>query len=274
MHTCYTCIMIDLQAAGLTPTETRCYETLLSVEDYKPSELASIVHETRTNCYKILDKLVGYGLVERFKKGKILHYRAGNPTRLLELARERRIAQEHAERDLELHVQDLITDYAKTHEQPGVRYFTGRDGIKEIYADQVKVGKPIHFINTIAGIDFYSYQNMHNLRMMAVHAGIPRHALTPDTKLAHSNYKETDKKFLLERTWLAENDYTAPVEWGVYGDKTYVISFGTEAMSMTIENSQIAESFRQIFKLLDRGQRSQPWYSELPRLAQKNAIAE
>lgn len=257
--------MIDLQAAGLTPTEAKCYEALLRVPDTKPSDLAKIVHETRTNCYKVLDKLCVYELAERFEKGKINYYRATNPARLLQLARERRAAQERAEAQLETHVTALTREYVKTHEQPGVRHYNGRDGIAALYADQVAAGKPIHFINTLAGIDFYTYDHMHNLRMLAVKAGIPRYALTPESDLLPADYQAKDAEYLLHRTWLRADDYTAPVEWGVYGDKTYIISFGTEAMGMTIESPQIADSFRQLFTLIDKGQRTQPWYDSLPR---------
>lgn len=263
--------MTTLEAAGLNETEAKCYEALIELHESKPSELARIVNETRTNCYKVLDKLVEYKLAERLENAATLRYRATNPSRLLELARERRAAQAEAEERLEARVKALLGSYAKAHEQPGVRYFVGKKEIKEIFTDQIKVGKPIYFIHTIAGIDFYSYEQMHDLRMMAVHAGIRRRALTPDTPKATVNYKETDKRFLLERTWMQESDYTAPVEWGCYGDTTYIISFGEEALGMTIQSSQIAEGFRQLFRLLERGQRAQPWYDELPRLAQKSA---
>jgi sugar-specific transcriptional regulator TrmB len=262
--------MIDLSAAGLSPTEAKCYKALLEIHDCKPAELARIVNETRTNCYKVLDSLVRHKLAERFEKGKIYYYRATNPVQLLELSRQRRAALDKAETELQAQVKNLQQEYTTKHEQPGVRYYSGQEGIRELYSDQVKDKAPISFINTVAGIDFYSYQNMHDLRMLAVNAGIPRSALTPDTALAHSTYQETDKKFLLHRTWLQEDDYTAPVEWGVYGNKIYIVSFGTEAMGISIESQQIAEGFRQIFALLERGQRSQPWYSELPRLARNH----
>lgn len=263
--------MIDLHAAGLTATEANCYQALLTHTSIKPSELAEIVHETRTNCYKILDKLVGYKLAERVTTEKVLHYRAANPTQLLQLARKRRAEQEQAEQELEVHVKSLLRSYSTTHEQPGIRYFEGEKEITEIYADQVKSGQPICFMHTIAGIDFYGYQRMHDLRMMAVNAKIPRWAITPDTKLAHANYRETDKKFLLHRTWLKEIDYTAPVEWGTYGNKMYIISFGKEAMGLTIESNEIANAFRQVFALIERGQRLLPDYASLPKLAQKEA---
>lgn len=258
--------MTNFEAAGLTQTEAKCYIALLDVAEMKPSELARIVNESRTNCYKILDKLCEYRLVERFNKGKISHFRASNPTRLLELARERRAAAEQAEQALEQEVHSLNQAYITKHEQPGVQHFTGPDGIAKIYADQITVGRPIYFVNTLAGIDFYSYETMHQLRMQAVKAGLRREALTPDTPLINSDFVQTDARYLLQRTWLRSQDYTAPIEWGAYGDKLYIISFGTEAMGTVIENKNIAESFRQLFKIMKRGQRNQPWYDTLPRL--------
>src|SRR3954466_7788124 len=118
---CYTPYMIDLSAAGLSPTEAKCYTALLDKAEWKPSELAKSVNETRTNCYKILDNLVAAGLAERFDKDKKLHYRATNPSHLLELARTRRMEQEKAEKELELQTNSLLSSYFKIHEQPGIQ---------------------------------------------------------------------------------------------------------------------------------------------------------
>src|SRR5438045_498063 len=104
-----------LQAAGLNETEAKCYEALLELTDTKPAELAKLVNETRTNCYKILDTLTALGLAERFEKGKLWHYRATNPVRLLELARKRRAEQEQSEQELELRVQKLSRNYLTAH---------------------------------------------------------------------------------------------------------------------------------------------------------------
>lgn len=263
--------MIDLSAVGLNDTEAKCYSALLAKKEWMPALLAQEIKESRTNCYKLLDKLAEVGLAERFDKNKKLHYRATNPARLVQLLHERREAEAKARRELEIGVQDLMDEYLKVHEQAGVRYFQGKEDLKKIYEDQVADKRPIYFINALSAIDYYGYGHMHTLRMLPVKAGIPRHTITPDTKKAHANWQEVDQKALLARTWLKEDDYTAPVEWGAYGNKVYIVSFGEEASGMIIESPQIADSFRQLFKLLDRGQRAQPWYHQLPRLAQKQA---
>jgi len=263
--------MIDLSAVGLSDTEAKTYTALISRKDWRPADLAKEIKESRTNCYKLLDKLVEYKLAERVDKSKKLHYRSTNPTQLIQLVHEQRANQEKKQRELELSVQSLMGDYLKIHEQAGVRFFQGKDDLENIYADQVATKEPIYFVHTLSGIDFYGYNHMHDLRMMAVNARIPRLALTPDTAKATTDWKETDDRFLLKRTWLESGDYTAPVEWGAYGNKLYMISFGAEAVGMIIESQQIADSFKQLFKLLDRGQRLRPDYNKLPNLARKKA---
>jgi DNA-binding MarR family transcriptional regulator len=259
--------MIDLSAAGLSPTETKCYTALLVKADWKPSDLAKTVNETRTNCYKILDKLVGLGLAERFDKAKKLHYRATNPSRLFELGREQRMQYENSEKQLELNAQELITEYVKVHEQPGVSYYQGQAEIGKIF-DMISHSKTdVDFVHTRSGDDFYGEKTMHNLRMLAVNNKVARRALTPDTEIATSDYKTFDPTVLLKRTWLRQRDYSAPVEWGAFEDKLYIISYGQEALGIVIQSQPIADAFRQLFRLMEAGQQSQPWYNTLPRHA-------
>ncbi len=259
--------MINLTASGLNETEAKTYTTLLSKSAWKPSELAKAVGETRTNMYKILDKLVDAGLAEKFDKAKVFHYRANNPARLTELARIRKESQFQAEKDLALSVENLMHDYIKVHEQPGVEYFHGLDQITRIFEQLARSQTDIHFVHTRAGDDFYSPRNMHNLRMLAVNNKVWRHALTPDTDIATSDYETFDPTVYLQRTWLRQRDYEAPVEWGSFEDKLYIIAYGSEAMGVVIQSKPIADAFVQLFKIMENGQRAQQWYRSLPQHA-------
>lgn len=264
--------MIDLSAAGLSSTEAKCYTALLARREWKPADLAKNVNETRTNTYKILDNLVTLGLAERFDKDKKLHYRATNPSNLLQLARDRRTAQEKAEKELESNTEELLASYYKVHEQPGVRFFQGREGIRQIFSEIAQSKDTVNFINTAAGIDFYGFAEMHSLRMMAVQAGVKRRALTPDTAAAPKDYREKDPLVLLERTWLKNKDYTSPVEWGAFDDKLFIISYGNDALGMIIQSQQITDAFKQLHALLERGQKLLPDYTSLPQAAQASEV--
>ena len=263
--------MINLSAAGLSMTESDCYKALLSKATWKPAELAKYVNMTRTNCYKILDNLVALRLASRFDKDKKLHYRATNPSRLLELAREQKMARDQAEADLQLAAETLTRSYYQTLEQPAVRYFQGEEEIAQIFKEVARARDEVVYVHTLAGVDYYGFDTMHQLRMLAPNNKVARRALTPDTLLATKNYLETDPLVLLNRTWLQADDYTAPVEWGNFDDKLYIISYGKEAMGLIIDSQQIAVSFRQLFALLERGQRLLPTYASLPKLASRKA---
>lgn len=262
--------MNPLSAANLSETEAKAYAALITKTAWQPSKLAITVHETRTNMYKILDNLVALGLAEKFDKDKKLHYRAVNPRRLLELSRAVREQREQAEKELELQVQNLTHDYIKTNEQPGISYYQGKSGISKIFSQLATAKEEVVFIHTPKGIDFYGFETMHNLRMLAPLAGVYRRALTSDTILSTKDYADSDQKVLLERTWMKHNDYTEPVEWGAYDNKVYCVTYGKEAMGIVIESQAITDSFKQIFKMLERGQRLLPDYKRLPRLA--NAV--
>lgn len=253
-----------LEAAGITGSLAKAYIALLSVSDITPATFAKQINESRSNTYKLLDELVECGLATRGDIGKKLHYRAENPSHLLTIARERKDKLELEEKQLQASVPDLVKQYYKTHEQPGVRFYQGKDGIKEIYLEQLQEAKPIQFLKTRADIEFFGFQFMHEMRNLAPKAKIKRKAFTPDAPETPINIQESDKQMLLERTWYLSDDYTAPVEWSVFGNKVSVISFGKEAVGMVIESTQVAESLRQIFALLDEGLRRRPGYKKLP----------
>jgi sugar-specific transcriptional regulator TrmB len=265
-------IMEDLSAAGLNATEAKCYKALLSQKQWLPSALANSVGETRTNVYKVLDNLCALGLAERLDMTKKLQYRAVNPSRLLQLARELRIKREEAEKALETRTESLMRQYIDVHEQAAVRFYQGQSAMGQIFQEIAASKEEVVFIHTKAGQDFYGFAAMHNLRILAPNAGVSRRGLTPDTEAATADYASSDPQVLLKRTWLKADDYDAPVEWGAFDDKLYIISYGTEAMGMVVESKQIAGAFKQLFRLLERGQHLLPDYDELPRLARKKGV--
>lgn len=263
--------MINLSSAGLSPTEAKVYQALLTQPEWQPSLLAKIVHESRTNVYKILDNLVEFGLADKYDKRKKIHYRATNPTRLLELAHQKKQAERQAEKELELHTQELLHEYIKTHEQPGVRYFQGKQEIAQIFDEIEESKEEVVFVHTLAGTELYGIEAMRKLHIKAAKSNFHRRGLTPDSPRVANDYDKKDKLVNLTRTWLAADDYTAPVEWGAFEDKLYVISFGQEALGMIIQSQQIADGFKQLFNLLERGQKLLPNYSKLPKLAGKRS---
>jgi len=265
---CYTTYMeIEqlLRELDFSPALGKCYAALTDSGAISPAALSKTINEGRTNTYKLLDELVKRDLARRITIKNKLHYEATSPVQLINLARQRKDEAVMREKHLQQQLPGLLKQYYKNHEQPGIRFFQGKDGIREIFAEQIRIGKPIQFLKTRADIDFFGFQFMHEVRSLAPRANIQRSAFTPDAPEVPLDVAKTDITSMLTRTWYKPEDYTAPVEWSVYGDKVSIISFGEEAIGMVIDSPQIATALSQIFAMLNDGLRRRPNYAMLPQ---------
>jgi sugar-specific transcriptional regulator TrmB len=243
--------MLHLSAAGLSTTEANVYQTLLSKKEWKPAELAKNVRESRTNTYKILDKLVAIGLAEKYEKLNKLHYRATNPTRLLQLAHEQRVARQDSEKLLEADTQRLLGDYIRIHEQPGIRYYQGKQEMQQIFDDMLDTGSDIYLLRSPYDNHFMGKEFYDTFKKKRAKLGIATYIYSADIPSATHN-ATLDKINKMKRTWLPKDAYDSPVEWNVYGNKIAIISYGLEAFATVVESKEIADSFKKILRLLDR----------------------
>jgi len=239
-----------LQELGLNQTQAKAYTATITSGQITPPELAAKIQITRTNAYEVLSQLENLKLIEKTGDKK-LQYRALNPVALENFAERKRKDAFSNEQKLHSVMPQLLTYFYTYSEQPGVRFFQGKDGITEVYEDMLRTRQTIYFLATnadheVMSIDFYKRFHKERTKL-----GIKTIALMPDSH--NQNDPAAMVPELLQRTWFKPEDYTAPVEISVYGDKVAHISFGEEAMATILESPQIAEAMRQIMGLL--GQR-------------------
>jgi len=249
---------------GLNKTQAKAYIALVKQGSLTPPALAKLINETRTNAYTVLDKLTELGLAKKSERDKKLIYKVENPVALEKLVIANRHEALEREKKIKNAMPTLLNYFYTYSEQPGVRFFQGKEGIEDIYKDQLHTGKTIRVIRSWKDRDFFGKGAYSIWRKRPAKHGIPTIMLSPDVPDAN-NDPELDKKLLFSRTWMNKNDYTAPVEWDIYGDKVSIISFGEEAIGMIIESPQIADSMRQLFAIMDKGLRTNPEYEKLPR---------
>lgn len=238
-----------LTGIGLTEAQAKAYITLTQLGPTAPPVLADKINETRSNTYKVLDKLVELGLARKLEHENKIRYRVENPTALESLARQKRdaaLAEEHRIKDA---LPKLMTFFYTYSEQPGVRFYQGHDGIKQIFDDMLRTRQDIYLIRSPADVKFYDEVFFAEFRRKRSELGITTHAITPNVASAVHNI-DVDKLNKFNRTWIPAYAYTGNVEWDIYGNKVALISYGDEAIGMIIESPQIAESCRQLFNLL------------------------
>lgn len=270
-----------LEDVGLTNIQALAYKSLVDSGPQNAPAVATAIGESRTNGYKVLDKLTELGLAVKEPTGGKFKYSATSPAALEQLVKQQAETVHQKERRLNAELPHLLDYYFAHSERPSIRYFEGRDGIISIYKDQIAAGQPLCYIHTSAAMPFVGFQDLHLLRNTFPRFGIPRRALSTDSGPGiilppQEQYPidKSDEAMLLERTWIQPEDYTAPVEWSVYGDKLSVISYGEEAMGMIIESAPIAQAFQQLFNMLEEGMRRRPGYDLLPLRTTYTAFPE
>ena len=241
-----------LEQFGLNTTQAKAYLALIKNGSLTPPVLAAKIGETRTNSYAVLDKLVELGLAKKTDKNKKFSYRVENPIALEKLATRHRTEALQREKQVKDAMPALLNFFYTFSDQPGVRFFQGVEGIKEIYNDTLRTRQDIYLLRSPHDSDFMSHDYFISYKSQRAKLGITTYVLSPDVPSAIRD-KEVDTKNKVKRTWLPKGAYTAPVELDIYGNKVALISFGEEAMGTIIESPQIADAMKQLFALVQAG---------------------
>src|SRR3989344_4034564 len=127
-----------LTALGLNKSQAKAYMALVQFGSLTPPELSEKINESRTNSYKILERLSELSLAKRNDSQKKITYSANNPVTLESLATQRRDEVLEHEKQVKSAMPTLLNFFYTYSEQPGIRFFQGEEGIKQILDDMLR----------------------------------------------------------------------------------------------------------------------------------------
>lgn len=237
-----------LQNIGLNETQSRAYIYLVKKGSTSPPDLASALTIKRPTAYAVLDQLVDMQLANKKDINKKFTYSASNPVSLEKLARKHREEAHEHERTVQSAMPTLFKFFHTFSDQPGVKFYQGIDGIKEIYNDTLRTCKDIYVFRSAYDQDLLSTEFFNAYKQKRANLGITTYMINPSNDPKFWNDK-TDEIYKIERTPISPEAYTANTEISSYGEKVSIISFGDEAMGMIIISPQIAKAIREIYKL-------------------------
>jgi sugar-specific transcriptional regulator TrmB len=257
-----------LMNAGLTKLQAQAYLYLIEHGTVVPKELTDKLDISRTNAYKVLDSLEELQLVNKIEINKKIVYSPADPTALASLVAEKRNDVIAVEQSINIAIQQLRSTYTKQNKNTILTTRTGKKAMIKAYEEQAELKQSIYFYKTRADIPFMGFEAMDKIRRLQGKKALKRFAITTDSPEAPLN-NEIDASTNLNRTWISENSYTAPVEWSVSGDQLLIQVFNNKGATVVIDNTFIAEAFKQIWKLSDNALRSKPSYKQLPLRAKR-----
>lgn len=252
--------------AGLNEIQAKAYLYLLEKGEQSPPALAAALGLTRSNAYKVLEKLLEVRLISRIEINKKFVYRAEDPISLASLVAAERNRVLALEKGVQAAMHELRSKYEKTSTDKSVRSYHGNELVASLYKSQAQKEQPIYFIKSRADIPVMGYETMNRVRHLPAKNDIERYGITQDAPEAVAN-PAIDRETNLTRTWIDCDDYTSPVEWSVAGDELLIINFEKEASAIRIKDPLVARAFKELWQLLDRSIRKDPAYRKLPKQA-------
>ncbi len=131
----FTAIRPLLLRIGLDEKEVEVYLALLSLKGARASAVAKAAKQERSHVYLLLRNLGEKGLVSEIERGKVIHFVAEPPERLLQFV-ENRERELHSLKPLILGSLPLLSNLTKPLTgTPRVTTLRGMEGMRQLYRD-------------------------------------------------------------------------------------------------------------------------------------------
>ena len=254
----------SLTAIGLTPAQAEAYALLIELGEVKPPDAAKRLNTTRTNAYKLLDKLVELKLALKKTDGKMLSYAPDNPLALANLSAQYRAEAVAREEAVNHVMHELLAKYHEHSDKPIVTVATGRKQVADAYRTHLNFREDVYFIHTKADIPAMGFDTMHDIRVTPAQHGKQRRAImaVENESVGPINYAQ-HKRSNLDIIWALDSQYDAPVEWSVTSSSLLIVLYASEPHAILITDPVVASAFMQLWKLLSNLLEQQPLHQTL-----------
>lgn len=235
-------IMTILQYFGLSDSEAKVYLASLELGPATVQEVAVKSGVKRTTVYTLLDGLKQAGLISEFNKKTKTLLVAEDPARLDGLMKERHEKVQAA-------LPELRSLYNALAEKPKVRFYEGKEGVRQVFQDTLETDKEILCLVGLQS-EMQSIPDIVNRYVRdRVKKGIGIKVLAEKSKYSIRN-KEAGAKELRELYFLPPDSLPINTEVNIYGNKVAYVVFKKEFFAIIIESAEIANTWRMVFGII------------------------
>ena len=197
----------------------------------------------RTTCYDILLDLIKKGLISETVKGKKRLYIGEDPEKIQKDFRKK-----------ESLLAEILPQLKSIHntggQKPKIRFYEGKEGLKEVYADTLKysgeiLGFASEHVISVLGKD-WTEEYLKNRVKKGIHA----RAIMPQTEVIEKGYFLRDREQLRSSKLVNPKRYPFSIEINIYGHSKIALMSSKEETAVIIESTEIYNTMKLIFELL------------------------
>jgi sugar-specific transcriptional regulator TrmB len=232
-----------LEQMGLEGKKADVYLAALELGSSTVIEISKKAGIKRTTCYDILLELISEGLISQTQKGKKRLFVGEDPEKI-----QRNL--KNKERLFAEILPQLQSIHNVRGSKPKIRFYEGKEGLKEVYADTLRyktetLGFASDDIIKVMGMEW----SMGYLARRKK-AGIWAKAIIPGTAFMTEKFLSKDlEQFRLTKV-IDPKKYPFTIEVNIYGHNRVALISAKEEMGLIIEGAEIHSTMKLIFQLI------------------------
>ena len=230
---------MELSTLGLTETESLVYTALLN-EGLRPaSKIIRRLQLHRATVYDVLERLAEKGVVSSIIKDGKRYYEASHPEKFIDLIEEEKKALADKE-DLTRKIVAELNKIKLNRPSSSVQILSGKEGLKVLMQELLKVKE---FLVMGGEIRFKDY-----LPIYTIHWGKEREQKKVYGRILINKDISNLWPYNKYKTLPPERKF--PVSTMVYGNKVAIIIREEPLKILSVEDSEIAQTYSSIFETL------------------------
>jgi len=236
-------IKATLEQLGLHDKKADIYLASLELGGATVIEIAKKSGVKRTTCYDILMDLEKDGFISETAKGKKRLFVGEDPENIQKKLREKESLFSEI-------LPQLKSVYNITGVKPKIRFYEGKEGLREVYADTLKYKAEILGFISDPIVRVLGEEWAENYLKTRTKKGITLRGIYPATVWMKTRMAPRDQEQLRASKLIDPKKYPFSIEINIYGFQKVALMSAKEETGIIIEGKEIYNTMKLIFELL------------------------
>jgi len=237
-----------LEKIGLTKSESKVYISLLELGHSSVGPIIARAKIASSKVYELLNKLAEKGLITTFTDGKIKHFKAVNPDRLIEYLQIKKQELKTKETQIKNILPQLKLLYNEKQENFEVEVFKGYKGVYNAFIEMIKTLKKGDEFLVIGGGNSPTSNKRTKLFFENIHRKRSEKGIILRIIFSEKRRKSMKNMTFFPHTNAKYLSFGTPSTINIYKDTTILLTMSPIPAAIRIKDKNITESYKLYFE--------------------------
>lgn len=232
-----------LSELNLTDSEIKIYKFLLNYGKSSVGDISKKTEIHRRNVYDCLDRLIKKGFASYIEENNIKVYSITNPKSIMQKLEDKK-------NEFEKQLPELLAKFNLNHNKSETQFFIGKEGLKQIFEDQINTNKEILISASNVKINEILRYYFEQFDMKRKEKNINVKIIFDSNILENKEIKKEFNKIPLAKIKYQKNFNSTQMSEYIYGDNVAIVLWSENPIGILIREQEIAKGYKEKFELI------------------------